>query len=146
LLDYSWFKLIIIDIIDGLAYQSVAGTVENGFALKIIYSADNSRRCDFKPIDVENCQNITLSYLGDKWKGTLQGHFYGATYPLENKCNKGELYWKTEKDQYESQNVDVCVILVLNCPWDEEHGWAAAFVDEKFVKVDRDIVDCVWLD
>jgi hypothetical protein len=34
----------------------------------------------------------------------------------------------------------------LNCPWDDEHGWAAAFVDEKLVKVDRDIVDCVWLD
>jgi len=53
---------------------------------------------------------------------------------------------KTEKNEYESQNVDVCVILVLDCPWDEEHGWAAVFVDEKFVKVDRDIVDCVWLD
>ncbi|MFM9329354.1 DUF6985 domain-containing protein [Paenibacillus mesotrionivorans] len=53
---------------------------------------------------------------------------------------------KTEEDKYESQNVDVCVILSLNCPWDEEHGWAAVFVDEKFVKVDRDIVDAVWLD
>lgn len=53
---------------------------------------------------------------------------------------------KTKKNEYESQNVDVCVILVLNCPWEEEHGWAAVFVDEKFVKVDRDIVDCVWLD
>ena len=47
---------------------------------------------------------------------------------------------------YESQNVPVCVILVLNCPWDEDHGWAAVFIDEKFVKADRDIVDCVWLD
>ena len=46
----------------------------------------------------------------------------------------------------ESQNVAVCVILSLNCPWDEEHGWAAVFIEEKFVKVDRDIVDCVWLD
>ncbi len=53
---------------------------------------------------------------------------------------------KTEKSKYESQNVDVCVILVLDCPWEEEHGWAAVFVEEKFVKVDRDIVDCVWLD
>lgn len=53
---------------------------------------------------------------------------------------------KTEKNKYESQHVDVCVILTLNCPWDEEHGWAAVFVDEKFVKVDSDIVDCVWLD
>ncbi|AVK49938.1 hypothetical protein AXY43_19215 [Clostridium sp. MF28] len=53
---------------------------------------------------------------------------------------------KTEKNKYESQNVDVCVIFVLSCPWEEEHGWAAVFVDEKFVKVDRDIVDCVWLD
>lgn len=52
---------------------------------------------------------------------------------------------KTE-NTYESQNIDVCVILELNCPWDEEHGWAAVFVEEKFVKVDRDIVDCVWLD
>ena len=48
-------------------------------------------------------------------------------------------------DHYKSQNVDVCVILGLNCPWDEDHGWAAVFIDEKFVKVDQDIVDCVWL-
>ena len=47
---------------------------------------------------------------------------------------------------YESKNVPVCVILLLNCPWDEDHGWAAVFIDEKFVKVGRDIVDCVWLD
>ena len=47
---------------------------------------------------------------------------------------------------YESKNVPFCVILVLNCPWDEDHGWAAVFVDEKFVKVDCDVVDCVWLD
>lgn len=47
---------------------------------------------------------------------------------------------------YESQNVPVCVIMLLNCPWDEDHGWAAVFVDEKFVKVDGDIVDCVYLD
>lgn len=53
---------------------------------------------------------------------------------------------KTGNPPYESQNVPVCVILVLNCPWDEEHGWAAVFIDEKFVKVDCDIVDCVWLD
>ncbi len=53
---------------------------------------------------------------------------------------------KTGEPPYESQNVPYCVILALNCPWDEEHGWAAAFVDEKLVKVDRDIVDCVWLD
>lgn len=53
---------------------------------------------------------------------------------------------KTGNPPYESQNVPVCVILVLNCPWDEDHGWAAVFIDEKFVKADRDIVDCVWLD
>ena len=53
---------------------------------------------------------------------------------------------KTGHPPYESQNVAVCVILSLNCPWDEEHGWAAVFIEEKFVKVDRDIVDCVWLD
>lgn len=48
---------------------------------------------------------------------------------------------------YESQNVPVCVILSLDCPWDlNDPGWAAVFVDEKFVKVDRDIVDCVYLD
>lgn len=57
------------------------------------------------------------------------------------------IYAKSKTDnKYESQNIDVCVILELNCPWDKEHGWAAVFVDEKFVKVDRDIVDCVWLD
>lgn len=38
------------------------------------------------------------------------------------------------------------IILVLDCPWEEEHGWAAVFIDEKFVKVGCDIVDCVWLD
>ena len=47
---------------------------------------------------------------------------------------------------YVSQNIPVCVILGLNCPWEEEHGWAAVFINEEFVKVDRDIVDCVWLD
>ncbi|MBQ1904788.1 MAG: hypothetical protein II168_10520 [Ruminococcus sp.] len=58
------------------------------------------------------------------------------------------IYAKSETGDspYESQNVPYCVIMQLNCPWDEEHGWAAAFVDEKLVKVDRDIVDCVWLD
>ena len=53
---------------------------------------------------------------------------------------------KTGNPPYESQNVPVCVILLLDCPWDEDHGWAAVFIDEKFVKVDLDIVDCVWLD
>lgn len=53
---------------------------------------------------------------------------------------------KTGNPLYESQNVPVCVILKLDCPWEEEHGWAAVFIDEKFVKVDIDIVDCVWLD
>jgi len=48
--------------------------------------------------------------------------------------------------EYESQNIDVCVILTLECPWDEDHGWAAVFIEEEFIKVDRDIVDCVWLD
>lgn len=47
---------------------------------------------------------------------------------------------------YESQNVPVCVVLALMCPWDEDHGWAAVFVEGKLVKVDRDIVDCVYLD
>jgi len=53
---------------------------------------------------------------------------------------------KTGNPPYESQNVPVCIIMVLNCPWDEDHGWAAVFIDEKFVKVDTDVVDCVWLD
>ena len=53
---------------------------------------------------------------------------------------------KTDDSKYESQNVDVCVILLLACLWDESHGWAAVFVDEKLVKVGCDIVDCVWLD
>ncbi len=63
------------------------------------------------------------------------------------------MLWKTQfmsdakqEIPYESKNVPVCVILLLNCPWDEDHGWAAVFIDEKFVKVGRDIVDCVWLD
>jgi len=53
---------------------------------------------------------------------------------------------KTNENKYESQNVDVCVILLLDCPWDESHGWGAAFVDEKLIKVDGDIVDCVRID
>ena len=53
---------------------------------------------------------------------------------------------KTGNPPYESKNVPVCVILLLDCPWDEDHGWAAVFIDEKFVKVGCDIVDCVWLD
>ena len=66
-----------------------------------------------------------------------------AIYALENGIYAKS---KIEKNKYESQHVDVCVVLMLNCPWDEDHGWAAVFVDEKFIKVDRDIVDCVWLD
>lgn len=53
---------------------------------------------------------------------------------------------KTGEPPYEPQNVAACVILVLDCPWEEEHGWAAVFIDEKFVKVDRGIDGCVWLD
>ena len=53
---------------------------------------------------------------------------------------------KTGDSWYESKNIPVCVILLLDCPWEEEHGWAAVFIDEKFVKADLDIVDCVWLD
>lgn len=66
-----------------------------------------------------------------------------SLYALED-----AIYAKSKggKTPYESQNVPVCVILVLNCPWDDDHGWAAVFVDENFVKVDCDIVDCVWLD
>ena len=40
----------------------------------------------------------------------------------------------------------VCVVLLLNCPWNEDDGWAAVFVEGKLVKVDSDIVDCVYLD
>lgn len=47
---------------------------------------------------------------------------------------------------YKLTDVPICVILRLECPWDKEHGWAAVFIDEKFIKVGRDIVDCVWLD
>ena len=53
---------------------------------------------------------------------------------------------KTGNSLYESKNIPVCVILLLDCPWEEEHGWAAVFIYEKFVKVGLDIVDCVWLD
>lgn len=53
---------------------------------------------------------------------------------------------KTGEPPYEPQNIAACVILVLDCPWEEEHGWAAVFIDEKFVKVDRGIDGCVWLD
>lgn len=53
---------------------------------------------------------------------------------------------KTGDTPYESQNVPVCVVLSLNCPWNEDDGWAAVFVEGKLVKVDSDIVDCVYLD
>lgn len=64
---------------------------------------------------------------------------YALEYAIYAKSQTGDT-------PYESQNVPYCVIMQLNCPWDEENGWAAAFVDEKLVKVDRDIVDCLWLD
>lgn len=53
---------------------------------------------------------------------------------------------KDGSSKYESLHVPICVIMTLKCPWDEEHGWAAVFVNEKFVLVNSDIVDCVWLD
>ena len=45
-----------------------------------------------------------------------------------------------------SANVEICVILSLNCPWDEDHGWAAAFADGRLLKVSQDVVDVVYLD
>ncbi|MCL1994017.1 MAG: hypothetical protein FWG66_13815 [Spirochaetes bacterium] len=53
---------------------------------------------------------------------------------------------KSNPSKYESQNVEICVILSLNCPWDEDHGWAAAFADGRLLKVARDVVDVVYLD
>lgn len=67
----------------------------------------------------------------------------GTLYALEDAIYAKS---KIKNQKYESQNVDLCVIVTIDCPWDEEHGWAAVFIDEKFIKVDRDIVDCVWLD
>ena len=64
-------------------------------------------------------------------------------YPLEDGVYARS---KNEESKYESQNIDVCVILVIDCPWDEDHGWAALFIDEQFIKVAADVVDCVWLD
>jgi len=64
----------------------------------MIYSADYSRRCDFSPVNKEQCKNITLSYLGEQWQGHLIGHYYGETYSLEYMRNKGELYWETNKE------------------------------------------------
>ncbi len=64
-------------------------------------------------------------------------------YALENAVYARS---KTDTRRYESQNIAACVILILNCPWEEEHGWAAVFIDEKFVKMDCDIVDWVRLD
>jgi len=64
----------------------------------MIYSADYSRRCDFRPVNKEQCKNITLSFLGEQWKGHLIGRYYGETHSLEYKRNKGELYWNTNKE------------------------------------------------
>lgn len=55
------------------------------------------------------------------------------------------IYAKSITGEYELQD-DIAVILTLECPWDEEHGWAAVFINERFVKVDRDIVGSVRLD
>jgi len=64
----------------------------------ILFTADYSRRCDFQPLDKEKCANITISYLGDKWKGILRGHYYGSNSRLEYKHDKGELYWQTNQE------------------------------------------------
>ncbi len=64
----------------------------------IVFSADNERRLDFQPLNKEKSERMTLSYLGDKWKGNLFGHYY-STHPLEYKRNRGELYWFTNKEQ-----------------------------------------------
>ncbi|MCL1991692.1 MAG: hypothetical protein FWG66_01940 [Spirochaetes bacterium] len=53
---------------------------------------------------------------------------------------------KSNPGKYESQSVEICVILSLNCPWEEEHGWAAAFADGRLLKVASDVVDVVYLD
>lgn len=64
----------------------------------MIYGTDYNQRYDFKPIDKERCKKITRSYLGEAWKGSLTGHFYGTQYALDHLQNKGELYWDTNKD------------------------------------------------
>ena len=58
------------------------------------------------------------------------------------------IYAKSESGEtpYESQNVPFCVLLTLNCPWNEELGWAAVFVDEKFLKIQEDPVSGIYLD
>ncbi|MBQ8966391.1 hypothetical protein [Ruminococcus sp.] len=50
------------------------------------------------------------------------------------------IYEKSESGDspYESSNVPWAVFVTLNCPWDPELGWAAAFVDGKFIKVFSD--------
>ena len=53
---------------------------------------------------------------------------------------------KSNPGKYESQNVEICVILSLNCSWDEDHGWAAAFADGRLLKVAQDVVDFVYLE
>ena len=58
----------------------------------MIFNADYTRRCDFAPVDKEQSSKITLSYLGDKWKGYLV-----AIYKSGNQ-SKSELYWNTNKD------------------------------------------------
>ncbi|WP_459477406.1 hypothetical protein [Clostridium saccharoperbutylacetonicum] len=57
----------------------------------IVFSADNEQRFDFQPLNMEKNKRVTLSYLGDKWREKLFGHYY-STHPLEDKRNRGELY------------------------------------------------------
>lgn len=64
--------------------------------------------------------------------------------PFEHTANEPPLIYALADYNWEDYGGRT-VILSLNCPWDE-HGWAAVFINEKFVKVDRDIVDVVWMD
>lgn len=64
----------------------------------MIYSADYKQRYDFRPINQGQCKKITQSYLGENWKGTLVGHFYGTQCALDDMQNKGDLYWDTNRD------------------------------------------------
>ena len=73
----------------------------------MIYSADYSRRCDFRPVNKEQCKGITASCLGERWKGTIVGHYEGASHPLECMRNKGELYWNTNKESGRIQDMTV---------------------------------------
>lgn len=59
----------------------------------IVFTPGDRRRVDFRPLDGDRPEKITLSHMGDSWKGVLTGNFRGGQ-PTES-----SLWWYTNRDQ-----------------------------------------------